>query len=72
VLGPANLKRVKALLDGPEVKSAVQNDKTLGNSRNVDSTPSIFVTHGGHTELLPYSGVSYNLFKPYLDYLLTH
>jgi protein-disulfide isomerase len=72
VLGPANLKRVKALLDSPEVKSAIQGDKSLGNSRNVDSTPSIFVTHGGHTELLPYSGVSYNLFKPYLDYLLTH
>jgi len=72
VLGPANLKRVKALLDSPEVKSAIQSDKALGNSRNVDSTPSIFVTHGGHTELLPISGISYNLFKPYLDYLLTH
>jgi protein-disulfide isomerase len=72
VLGPANLKRVKALLDSPEVKSAVQSDKALGNSRNVDSTPSIFVTHNGHMELLPYSGVSYNLFKPYLDYLLQH
>jgi protein-disulfide isomerase len=72
VLGPANLKRVKALLDNPEVKSAIQYDKDLGNSRNVDSTPSIFVTHGGHMELLPVSGISYNLLKPYLDYLLTH
>jgi protein-disulfide isomerase len=72
VLGPANLKRVKALLDSAEVKSAIQSDKALGNSRNVDSTPSIFVTHGGHTELLPISGISYNLLKPYLDYLLTH
>jgi len=72
VLDPANLKRVKALLDSSEVKSAMQNDKALGDSRSVDSTPSIFVTHGGHMELLPVSGISYNLLKPYLDYLLAH
>lgn len=72
VLGPANLKRVKALLESSEVKSAIQSDKSLGDSRNVNSTPSIFVSHGGHMELLPVSGISYNLLKPYLDYLLTH
>jgi protein-disulfide isomerase len=72
VLGPANLKRVKPLVDGTEVKAAVKKDMDLGDSRNVGSTPSIYVTHGGHTELLPPSGTSYNLLKPYLDYLLQH
>ena len=72
VLTPADFKRVQALVESPEVKSAIQRDKDLGNSRNVDSTPSIFITHKGHTDLLPPSGASYNLLKPYLDYLLQH
>jgi protein-disulfide isomerase len=69
-LGPANTKRVKALVDTAEIKAAVQRDKDLGNSRNIDSTPTIYVTHKGHAEMLPPSGASYNLLKPYLDYLL--
>lgn len=72
VLGPANLKRVKPLVDSTEIKAAVKKDMDLGDSRNVGGTPAIFVTHGGHTELLPPSGASYNLLKPYLDYLLQH
>jgi protein-disulfide isomerase len=74
VLSPANLKRVRALVDDAEVKAALQHDRELGNANNVETrgTPSIFVTHNGHRELLPPSGVSYNLLKPYLDYLLQH
>ena len=72
VLGPANFKRVKPLVDSTEIKAAVKKDMDLGDSRNVSLTPTIYVTHGGHTELLPPSGASYNLFKPYLDYLLQH
>jgi protein-disulfide isomerase len=74
VLSPADLKRVRALVDDAEVKAALQHDRELGNANNVDTrgTPSIFVTHNGHRELLPPSGVSYNLLKPYLDYLLQH
>jgi protein-disulfide isomerase len=74
VLSPADLKRVRALVDDAEVKAALQHDRDLGNANNVETrgTPSIFVTHNGHRELLPPSGVSYNLLKPYLDYLLQH
>lgn len=74
VLSPTDLKRVRALVDDAEVKAALQHDRDLGNANNVDTrgTPSIFVTHNGHRELLPPSGVSYNLLKPYLDYLLQH
>jgi protein-disulfide isomerase len=74
VLSPTDLKRVRALVDDAEVKAALQHDRELGNANNVDTrgTPSIFVTHNGHRELLPPSGVSYNLLKPYLDYLLQH
>ena len=72
VLSPADFKRVQALVESPEVKTAIQRDKDLGDSRSVNSTPSIFITHKGHTDLLPPSGASYNLLKPYLDYLLQH
>jgi len=74
VLSPTDLKRVRALVDDSEVRAAIQHDRDLGNANNVETrgTPSIFVTHNGHRELLPPSGVSYNLLKPYLDYLLQH
>lgn len=74
VLSPTDLKRVRALVDDAEVKAAIQHDRDLGNANNIETrgTPSIFVTHNGHRELLPPSGVSYNLLKPYLDYLLQH
>jgi len=74
VLSPADLKRVRGLVDDAEVKAALQHDRELGNANSVETrgTPSIFVTHNGHRELLPPSGVSYNLLKPYLDYLLQH
>ncbi len=74
VLSPADLKRVRALVDDAEVKAALQHDHDLGNANNVETrgTPSIFITHNGHRELLPPSGISYNLLKPYLDYLLQH
>jgi protein-disulfide isomerase len=74
VLSPTDLKQVRDLVDDAEVKAALQHDRDLGNANNVETrgTPSIFVTHNGHRELLPPSGVSYNLLKPYLDYLLQH
>jgi protein-disulfide isomerase len=73
VLTPAEMKRVKALVDSPEVAAALQKDKELGIQRNVNSTPSIFVTpKGGQMVSLPPAGTTYSLLKSYLDYLLKH
>jgi len=73
VLTPAELKRVKALVDSPEVAAALQMDKDLGNKRNVNSTPSIYVTpKGGQMVFLPPAGTTYPLLKQYIDYLLKH
>jgi protein-disulfide isomerase len=73
VLTPAEMKRVKALVDSPEVAAALQMDKDLGNKRNVSSTPSIYVTpKGGQMVFLPPAGTTYPLLKQYLDYLLKH
>lgn len=70
VLSATELKRVRALLDSSEVGSAIQHDEELGRERNVNGTPSIFVTHKGQMTSLPAQGVTYNLVKQYLDFLL--
>jgi len=71
-LTPAELKRVRALMDSPEVKAAIDHDMDLGKQRNINQTPSIFVTYKGQMNPLPPGGVTYNVLKQYLDYLLSH
>ena len=39
-------ERVRALAEDPGVLAEVQNDVNLGNSLRINSTPSIFLTHG--------------------------
>ena len=72
VLSPADMKKVKSLFtqDAPELDAVVETDYNLGRAKNIDSTPSIFVTAHGETHELPPGGVSYPLMKQYLDYLL--
>jgi protein-disulfide isomerase len=70
----ADMKKIREVeaADGAEIDAAIQHDISLGNSRGVNGTPTIFVTHHGQTTRLPLGGVSYTLLKQYLDYLLQH
>jgi len=70
VLTPAELKRVKALINTQDVQDAVQRDMTLGNQRGVNQTPSLFVTQNGKVIALPPGPTPFPLLKQYLDYLL--
>ena len=70
VLSPAELRKVKALVNTPEVQDAVQRDITLGNERGVNQTPSLFVTQNGKLIPLPPGPIQFSLLKQYLDYLL--
>jgi protein-disulfide isomerase len=72
VLSPADLKRVRALVDNSEVKAAIQHDKDLGNSRGYGSTPTLLVTHNGHSDQLNPVGLTPGILKPYFEYLLQH
>ncbi len=72
VLSPADLKRVRALVDNPEVKAAIQHDKDLGDSHGYNSTPTLLVTHNGHSDLLNPIGLTPNVLRPYFEYLLQH
>jgi protein-disulfide isomerase len=53
-----------------EINAAIERDRTLGSQRNVNQTPTVFVTSKGKTEALPGGGVDYKLLKQYFDYLL--
>ncbi len=62
VLTPAEQKKVQALAKDPSVLSEVQSDYDLGTRMGVNSTPSLFVTHGAQRFSLPWP-VSYPLFR---------
>ena len=53
-----------------DINTAIERDRTMGVKRNVNQTPSIYVTSHGKTEALPGGGVNYDLLRNYLDYLL--
>ncbi len=71
VLKPAELKKVRHLMQqGAQLDAGIDRDVALGKSRQVNQTPTLFVTHNGRMETLPASGVTFNLLKQYIDYLL--
>jgi protein-disulfide isomerase len=53
-----------------EINASIERDRTLGMQRNVNQTPTVYVTFRGKTEALPGGGVDYKLLKSYFDYLL--
>jgi protein-disulfide isomerase len=73
-LSPSEMKKVESIYqqDAAQLDAAVAADIALGQSKNVNQTPTIFVTSRGTTQPLPPGGVSYTLMQQYLDYLLAH
>jgi hypothetical protein len=53
-----------------DINASIERDRAMGMQRNVNQTPTIYVTAHGKTEGLPGGGVDYKLLKQYLDYLL--
>jgi protein-disulfide isomerase len=66
VLSPRDLKRVKELVESGKLDTYIDSDYALGNSKGVRSTPTIYITANGKTDLVP-GNVSYSLLKRYLD-----
>ena len=66
VLSPKEMKRVREMVQGGKVDSYVNSDRSLGDTRGVRSTPTIYVTVHGRTNILP-GNVSYLLLRQYLD-----
>ena len=74
VLSPAEMKKIQTIYQqqGTRLDAAIDADLAAGHARNVNATPSVFVTAHGSTQLLPPGGINYDLMKQYLDYLLAH
>jgi protein-disulfide isomerase len=68
----AQLKRIRdyeaAHID--EINASIERDRAMGMQRNVNQTPTIYVTAHGKTEGLPGGGVDYKLLSGYIEYLL--
>jgi protein-disulfide isomerase len=71
VLTPVEMKRVRSLLDSPEVTASIKHDEDLAQAKGLSGTPSIFISHKGQTYPLPAAGATYSLLKQYIDFLLT-
>jgi protein-disulfide isomerase len=66
VLTPAEQKKVLALAKDPAVLAEVQSDYDLGMRLGVNSTPSLFLTHGMRRFPLP-NFDNYTLFRSMVD-----
>ena len=66
VLSPRDMKRVREMVESGKVDSYVDGDRALGMARGVRSTPTIYVTAHGRTDVLP-GNVSYSLLRRYFD-----
>jgi len=69
---PAEFKKIQAYeaAHKNEINASIDRDHAMGMQRNVNQTPTVFVTAHGKTEALPGGGVDYKLLKSYFDYLL--
>ena len=53
-----------------DINASIERDRSMGMQKNVNQTPTIFITAHGKTEGLPGGGVDYKLLKNYFEYLL--
>jgi protein-disulfide isomerase len=69
---PAQFKKFQAFESQHigEINASIERERAMGMQRNVNQTPTVYITAHGKTEALPGGGVDYKLLKSYFDYLL--
>jgi protein-disulfide isomerase len=69
---PAQFKKFQAFESQhiSEINASIERDRAMGMQRNVNQTPTVYITSHSKTEALPGGGVDYKLLKSYFDYLL--
>ena len=65
---PAEAKKFTSAFG--RTRTSIERDRAMGVQRNVNQTPTVYITSHGKTEGLPGGGVDYKLLKSYFDYLL--
>jgi len=66
VLTPKDMKRVRELVASGAMDAYVDADSAVGSAKGVRSTPTIYLTANGKTDLVPGS-VSYSLLRRFID-----
>jgi protein-disulfide isomerase len=70
VLSPSELTKVRALAKDPKILAEIDQDVALGQKARFTQTPTMEITHNGHTT--PVAGsVSYSILSRYLNDLLS-
>jgi protein-disulfide isomerase len=70
VLSSADMTKIRALVKSPAVDTAIEKDRTLGQTYRVNQTPTTIFHANGQT--FPYAGVmSWDILKQFLDQLLS-
>jgi protein-disulfide isomerase len=69
---PAQFKKFQAYESQHinDINASIERERAMGMQRNVNQTPTVYITAHGKTEALPGGGVDYKLLKSYFDYLL--
>ena len=70
VLTPTEAKTVKSLLKSPQVQGEIETDIAEGKAIPVPSTPTLWITAQGRSQVVP-GPINYDLFKKYIDSLLS-
>ncbi len=71
VLTPTEARKVKALRLDPGVQREIQTDIDEGKIVPVTGTPTLWITHGGKSQVVSFP-INYSLLKSYLDALLAN
>jgi protein-disulfide isomerase len=71
VLTPDEAKKVRVLAKDPTVVAEAQQDLQSGRNANVDSTPTLILTHRQKQYRLP-SAAGYYILRQFLDQLLSN
>jgi protein-disulfide isomerase len=71
-LSPADVNKVRDIHSTQlaAIDAAIEYDAAMARARGVDSTPTVFITHNGKTDMLPPGGVSYDLLSKLIDHYL--
>lgn len=68
-LSAEEMKKVRQWMDDPQLEAAIDRDLAEGRQRNVQRTPTIFITANGNSERVV-GAIQYGILRRYLDSLL--
>jgi protein-disulfide isomerase len=66
ILPAQDMARLREELKNPAIEQTIERTVALGNSRNVNSTPTLFITLGGKEQRVT-NGLPFEIMKGYID-----